>query len=144
VSASTPLRLVSRASPRGVRRAPRAAALKAELGNAATTQRILVARTQAQRYEVADNIDLVDFCALLAKALPGSGVAQRCQDVIRAVRSGYVIAQGSKGASMKNSNGLAIYFPTLAVSPLYAGLDFSRQTGWDAFLKAYVTASRSR
>jgi hypothetical protein len=35
---------------------------------------------------------------------------------------------------------VAIYFPTLTVSPLYEGLDFSKKTGWDKFLKAYLTA----
>jgi hypothetical protein len=30
------------------------------------------------------------------------------------------------------------------VSPLYVGLDFSRTTGWDAFLKAYLNAVRMR
>ena len=121
-----------------------ATTLKAALNDATKTQQILVARTKVQSYEVTDNIDIVDFCSLLAKGLPGSDIAQRCQDVIQAVQSYYVIAHGFKGASMKNSNGLAIYFPTQAVSPLYAGLDFSKKTGWDAFLKAYINASRSR
>jgi hypothetical protein len=71
-------------------------------------------------------------------------IAQRCNDVIQAVRSHYVIAKGFKGATMKNSNGLAIYFPTSAVSPLYPGLDFSKKTQWHAFLKAYIGASRGR
>jgi hypothetical protein len=121
-----------------------ATSLKAALNDAEKAQQILVARTHAQSYEVADNIDLVDFCSLLAKALPGSDIAQRCHDVVQVVRTRYVIAQGFKGTGMKDSNGLAIYFPTRTVSPLYAGLDFSKETRWDAFLKAYIAASRSR
>jgi hypothetical protein len=121
-----------------------ARALQASLNDAAMRQRILAARTQAQSYEVADNIDLMDFCSLLAQAAPGTQIAQRCQDVVQGVQSGYVLAQGSKGSDLKNSHGVAIYFPTQAVSPLYAGLDFSKKTGWDAFLKAYLTAVRTR
>lgn len=119
-------------------------ALKAGLSDAATRQNILAVRTQSQTYEVADNIDLVDFCSLLAQATSGSEIAKRCQDVIQAVQSAYVVTNGSKGAAVKNSHGVAIYFPTGEVSPLYAGLDFSKKTGWDDFIKAYITAVRNR
>jgi hypothetical protein len=121
-----------------------AKALKAGLADSATRQSILTARTQAQTYEVRDNIDLADFCSLLAKAASGTEIAKRCQDVIQAVQSDYVVTSGYKGAAMKNSHGAAIYFPTGEVSPLYAGLDFSKKTGWDAFLKAYLKAVSSR
>jgi hypothetical protein len=121
-----------------------AKALKAGLADPATRQSILTARTQAQTYEVRDNIDLADFCSLLAKAASGTEIATRCQDVIQAVQSGYVVTSGYKGAAMKNSRGAAIYFPTSTVSPLYASLDFSKKTGWGSFLKAYLVAVRSR
>ncbi len=121
-----------------------ASALRTSLSDRAARQRILSIRYQAQSYEVADNIDLVDFCSLMADSGTSSAITTACQDVIQAARSGYVVAQSSKGADMKNSNGVAIYFPTKAVSPLYAGLDFSKKTGWDDFLKAYVDAIRSR
>ena len=121
-----------------------AAALKASLNDSATRQCILTARNQVQSYEVPDNIDLVDFCALLTRAGVGSAITKACQSVINAVKTLYVMTQGYKGAAMKNSNGVAIYFPTRSVSPLYSGLDFSKKTGWDAFLKAYLTAIRSR
>jgi hypothetical protein len=45
---------------------------------------------------------------------------------------------------MRNSKGAAIYFPTVSISPLYAGLDFVKKTGWGRFLKAYLAAIRSR
>ncbi len=120
-----------------------ASMLKTKLGDAAVKQAILAARMQSQAYEVADNIDLVDFCSLLQQAPVGSEIIHCCQDVIKATQSGYVVAQGSKGSDLKNSHGVAIYFPTIAVSPLYAGLDFSQKTGWDDFLKAYLIAVRS-
>jgi len=118
--------------------------LTAKLSDFTTRQRILTARTQVQTYDVADNIDLVDFCSLLAQATPGSEIARRCQGVIQAVQTGYVAANGCKGEAVKDSHGVAIYFPTGDVSPLYAGLDFSKKTGWDGFLKAYLKAVRNR
>jgi hypothetical protein len=119
-------------------------ALKTNLGNATVTQAVLTARTQSQAYEVADNIDLVDFCSLLQHSAIGSTITDRCKDVISAAQQGYITAQGYKGTGLKDSHGVAIYFPTVAVSPLYAGLDFSQKTGWDSFLIAYLTAVRSR
>lgn len=121
-----------------------AKALTASLKDAGARQRILVVRNQVQSYEVPDNIDLVDFCNLLAKAGADAATVAACQKVVAAVKSSYVVAQGYKGGDLKNSNGVAIYFPTKAVSPLYAGLDFSKKTGWEAFLKAYLGAIRSR
>jgi hypothetical protein len=93
---------------------------------------------------VPDNIDLVDFCSLLTGSGVAPAIVTACRNVVQAVQSVYVITQGYKGTDLKNSHGVAIYFPTQAVSPLYAGLDFSQKTGWDAFLKAYLAAIRSR
>ena len=45
---------------------------------------------------------------------------------------------------MRYSKGAAIYFPTVSISPLYARLDFVKNTGWGRFLKAYLAAIRSR
>jgi hypothetical protein len=118
--------------------------LKAGLTDSGARTRLLTVRNQVQSYEVTDNIDLVDFCSLLAKAGAGPAIGSACQQVIQAVQDGYVIKQGFKGASMGNSHGVAIYFPTQTVSPLYAGLEFSKKTGWDAFLRAYLSAIRSR
>jgi hypothetical protein len=78
-------------------------------------------------------------------------VAARCADVLRAVGTGaaggvagYVLAQGSKGADLSSSHGVAVYFPTRAVSPLYARLDWAKDTGWGRFLAAYLAAVRGR
>lgn len=49
-----------------------------------------------------------------------------------------------KGNSLKNSNGVTIYFPTKDLLPLYPGLAFTKKTGWDGFLKAYLRTIRSR
>jgi hypothetical protein len=112
---------------------------------------MLAARARVQSYEIPDNVDLADFCALLAGLAPRTAVAARCADVLRAVgagaeggAAGYVLAQGSKGADLRDSRGVAIYFPTRAVSPLYARLDWAKATGWGRFLAAYLAAVRGR
>ena len=121
-----------------------ATALKASLKDSAARQRILAVRNQVQAYDVPDNIDLVDFCTLLSNAGANAATVTACQNVIKAVKSSFVIKQGYKGENVSNSHGIAIYFPLQTVSPLYAGLDFSKKTGWDAFLKAYLNVIRSR
>jgi hypothetical protein len=121
-----------------------ASALKTSLSNGEARQRLLSVRNQVQYYEIPDNIDLVDFCSLLASSGAESAVVKACQQVIQAVNTSYVIKQKYKGNDVMNSHGVAIYFPTQTVSPLYAGLDFSKKTGWDAFLTAFLSAIRSR
>ena len=121
-----------------------ASVLKTSLNDSVARTRLLTVRNQVQSYEVRDNIDLVDFCSLMAKAGAGPTIVKACQKVNQLVQTGYIIKQGFKGGNVKDSHGVAIYFPTEAVSPLYAGLDFSKKTGWDAFLKAYLAAIRSR
>jgi hypothetical protein len=120
-----------------------AQALTAGLADPAVRDRLLRARTQVQSYEVPDNVDLVDYCELVENMMPASVIGQHCRDVIQAARA-YVTAKGAKGDSMSHSNGVAIYFPTQAVSPLYSKLDFSVKTGWDAFLNLYLEAMRRR
>ena len=121
-----------------------ASALKPGLITGAARQRLLAVRNQVQSYEVPDNIDLVDFCSLLAGSGVDRSIAAACKQVCKAVQTSYVIKQGFKGDDVKNSNGLAIYFPIRSVSPLYAGLDFCKKTGWDAFLNSFIKAVRSR
>jgi hypothetical protein len=125
--------------------------LTAALREPPLRQALLLARTRVQSYEISDNVDLGDLCGLLAGLAPGTAVAARCADVLRALGTGaprgvgaYVLAQGSKGADLRDSRGVAIYFPTRAVSPLYARLDWARDTGWGGFLAAYLAAVRGR
>jgi hypothetical protein len=107
-------------------------------------QKILAARTRVQSYEVRDNVDLVDLCTILAGSGITATIATACRAVIDAASKDYVIAQGGKGASVKNSHGVAIYFPFQEVSPLYPGLDFCKKTGWDKFLKWFIATVRGR
>lgn len=121
-----------------------AAILKAGIADTALQQSIQSVRNKVQSYDVKDNIDLVDFCSLLSKTAVNDAVKTACTNVIKEVQTGYVLKQGYKNKSMKNSNGVAIYFPLITVSPLYPKLEFSKKTGWDGFLEAYLDAIQSR
>jgi hypothetical protein len=118
--------------------------LKAILNDKACRKQLLMVRQQVQSYEVSDNIDLMDFCKLLVDAGISPAVTTVSQQVIRAIQDGFVFKQGYKGTEVYNSHGIAIYFPTKAVSPLYNGLEFSKKTKWDEFLAAYLTAIHQR
>ncbi len=123
-----------------------ASALKTGLKNGTTRTMISDARNRVQEYDVPDNIDLVDLCKLLKASTVPATIKNACDQVMGAIQgnSGLVISSGYCDKSMKRSNGVAIYFPTRTVSPLYSRLDFPKKTGWGAFLKAYIAATRSR
>jgi len=100
-----------------------------------------------QSYEIPENIDLADFCFLLMQnAGVDAGIKAACKKVVDAVtgKSGMVVKSGCKGASVKDSHGLAIYFPTMNISPLYAKLDLTKKSGWGTFLGKYLAAAKSR
>ena len=136
------------------RNAPLLAALKTlgstlgdGLSNDATLASIMRVRAQVQSYETADNVDLPDLCRLLRDSLgANSPIGRACAKTLAAVTGarGIVIEAGSKGADVKHSGGLAIYFPTMTVSPLYAALDFAKESGWGKFLARYIAATRRR
>jgi hypothetical protein len=120
--------------------------LTAGLADEKTQESIADARNRVQEYQVNDNIDLINFCQLVKSSPVPSAIRRACDTAIAAVKkpSGLVLASGYNGSSMKHSNGLAIYFPTRTLSPLYARLDFAKKTGWGAFLKAFIAATRSQ
>jgi hypothetical protein len=121
-----------------------AKALTEGLANTRTQALIANARNRVQEYQVNDNIDLVNYCQLLQRSAVPVAIANACDGVVAAVKqtSGLVFLSGYIGKSMRYSNGVAIYFPTRVLSPLYARLDFTKKTGWGGFLKAYIAATR--
>jgi hypothetical protein len=123
-----------------------AEALMIGLADARTLNLITNARNRAQEYQVNDNIDLINFCQLLLNSAVPTAIANACKGVITAVKeeSGLVFSSGYNGESMNQSNGLAIYFPTRVLSPLYARLDFTKKTGWGDFLKEYIAVTRNQ
>ena len=120
-----------------------ATALKKALSNPAARSAIRDARDRVQVYEVPDNVDLADLCTLFKGSAVPATVKKACDGVLVALKK-YVVSSGYFGTPMRNSKGASIYFPTVTISPLYARLDFVKKTGWGSFLKAYLTALRSR
>jgi hypothetical protein len=116
------------------------------LANTGTQDLIANARNRVQEFAVNDNIDLINFCQLLKNSSAPVAISNACNGVIAAVKdsSGLIFSSGYIGSSMKQSNGVAIYFPTRKLSPLYAGLDFTKKTKWGAFLKEYIAVTRSQ
>ncbi len=98
------------------------------------------ARKSVQTYDTAAYIDLVHFCRLLKKLMTDSALQDACDAVEREGIAPFVLAAGSKGAALANSNGVSIYFPEDKVSPLYGELDFARDNKWNEFLQAYLKA----
>ena len=79
-------------------------------------------------------MDLADLCNSIKRGAVPATVKKVCDGVLAALKK-YVISSGFVGVPMRHSKGAAIYFPTMDISPLYAGLDFVKRTGWGRFLK---------
>jgi hypothetical protein len=100
---------------------------------------MLQARQAVRDYDTRDYIDLVHFCQLLRK-FSGSAAIHAACDAVDSAAVKLVLASGFKGAGVKNSNGVSIYFPEGSISPLYAKLDFARNNKWNEMLRAYFDA----
>jgi hypothetical protein len=100
---------------------------------------MLQARQAVRDYDTRDYIDLVHFCQLLRK-FSGSATIHAACDAVDGAATKLVLASGFRGAGVKNSNGVSIYFPEGSISPLYAKLDFARNNKWNEMLKTYFDA----
>ncbi len=121
-----------------------AQALKNRLADQTVKTALMQARNQVQSYEVPDYIDLYDFCELVKGHCNQPDVQSACQSMMDVLHAGnFVVSSGYKGATMQHSHGLSIYFPQpqKGISPLYATLDFTKQTSWDEFLRAYMSST---
>jgi Clostripain family len=119
--------------------------LTAGLPSAAVRMSLIEARSRVQSYYTADYVDLVDLCGLIREGSGSKEIKAACSALIDSVTGeGMVVKSGYKGADVKHSHGISIYFPTKKISPLYARLDFVRKTKWDAFLKAYLGKTKRK
>ncbi len=119
--------------------------LTAYLGSSSGKMTVIRARSSVQAFYTADYVDLADLCGLLASGTADRRIRAACAAVIDGLtKNGMVVKCGRKGADVSHSNGVSIYFPTKKISPLYARLDFTKQTKWGQFLKAYVGKVRER
>jgi hypothetical protein len=113
--------------------------LTAGLSGAAVRMAVIETRSRVQSYYTADYVDLADLCLLLMQYSGKKEIRAACQAVIDTLmKKGMVVKSGYKGSGVSDSHGISIYFPTKKISPLYARLDFVKQTKWGAFLKAYL------
>jgi len=120
-----------------------AKAMASELSERSVFQAILESRSQVQSYDVAEYVDLYNFCELLVEKIPPGDLRTATEGVLDAIREpAFVLTSGYKGRDMENSNGVAIYFPVRKISPLYETLDFAKDTAWHDFLQAYAIAVR--
>ncbi|WP_420631744.1 clostripain-related cysteine peptidase [Candidatus Leptofilum sp.] len=93
------------------------------------------ARVYPDSFEQYAAIDLYHFASILAQRSPDTAVVNAANEVMAAV-SNAVIANGT-GAGLKNSQGVAIYFPR---NGRFYDTDYSTTTqlaAWDAFLQTY-------
>jgi len=91
----------------------------------------------SQHYEMADFVDLCDFCDQTRKRSATKRVKDACADAIAAIcdgQQGFVRAEGHKGATVARSHGISIYFPRGDVTVAYDRLAFAKQTRWNEFL----------
>jgi hypothetical protein len=115
------------------------------LSRAAVRMSLIEARSRVQSYYTADYVDLVDLCGLIREGSDSEEIKAACTSVIGSVtENGMVVKSGCKGAGVKHSHGISIYFPAEKISPLYARLDFVKKTKWDFFLKAFIGKTRRR
>ena len=118
-------------------------ALQTALTNASARGAIIAVRAQVQEYTSPydDYCDLIDLCTLLKEHVNTGPVRSACSAVIAAVNDA-VVANGTKGSMVAHSHGLSVYFPKKMVSPLYATLDFTKDSRWDEFVAAYLASLR--
>jgi hypothetical protein len=116
-----------------------ARALKNCLGDAGSHSALIGARARVQEYSrpYDDYCDLLDLCDLIDGSLSDPAV-KSATTAVRQAAATAIVASGCKGPAVDNSRGISIYFPKRKLSPLYKTLDFTRQSRWDEFLKAYL------
>ena len=114
-------------------------ALVPALGDASVLMALVKARKSVQSYDTKDYIDLVDYCRLVRRLAGKKGIRTACDEVEKQAKA-FVLRAGYKGAAMKNSHGVSIYFPQDDISGLYANLDFAKKSSWPTFLRKYQRA----
>lgn len=91
------------------------------------------ARFGVQRFEDREYIDLYDFADLISKE-----TFSPIKDYVEHIKYGVNEFVISNKSHSYRAHGVSIYFPTEAISPLYATLDFSKSFSWFSFLQEYL------
>jgi hypothetical protein len=106
---------------------------------------VTVAKDKAQRFSTPEYIDLLSFCEQLTKRLPNNNevkdAVKKISDKINGPTSSLVIANVTWGDTVKDANGVSIYFPTAQnYSADYSDLLFSKDCKWNEFLTKFFSA----
>ncbi len=126
---------------------------------------LLSARCNCQSYTMEQNVDLVDFCELLAKEIrsipnvadkqlnPLTDIANKADEVVKGVKD-CILLSGFSGGKNQFSNGISIYFPWTKDSYCSSLNDYLRlrfvdrttkgdkekvYSRWKTFLEIYLT-----
>ena len=102
---------------------------------------ILLSRSIAWENDIADSVDLVDFCRLLRRKVTNTDVKSACTELIDFVKAeGFVFRSTKIGFDVRFTEGLGIYFPMSDLSTPYGRLDMvqSGVTQWQDFITRFV------
>ncbi|MBF0501275.1 MAG: hypothetical protein HQM09_14140 [Candidatus Riflebacteria bacterium] len=96
------------------------------------------ALTQVQKFYYATNIDLIHFATLIKAAAKDQVMKDACQKLLDAAKAA-IPQNGATGQTMKNANGLAIYFPISSASfdKSYSTLAYAQAGQWDEMVFDY-------
>ena len=113
-------------------------AVKSDVELAAVTR----ALNATQRFDTADFVDLGHFCEVIGQRSKDAKVKAAARDVRQALAGDprFVILSGTRGSTVRDATGTAIYFPSRQVNAAYKKLDFAKATRWGRFLTAYHEA----
>ncbi len=101
-----------------------------------------IIRLNAQTYEMADYVDLVNLANLFIKRMPDDTIKAAAKALVEAAR-GAIVASETLGETVRRSQGLSVWFPAYDrvyynYRAKYLALDFARKhKGWVDFLDAY-------
>jgi hypothetical protein len=107
---------------------------------------LLPAMRRVQKFRDRQYVDLCHLARLLAEQEQRPPVQAAAREVAALLdqQSGdsIVAAAGRIGDDVSGAHGLSIYLPFFGtVSPAYAGLEFTRNCTWGAFLRAFVESA---
>ncbi len=94
------------------------------------------AMNAAQRFDMDEFVDLGDFCRELLRRSKADSVRALAQATLDGL-PGLVLSEAHKGSGVSDSHGIAIYLPRATPSRVYGRLEFSKDTHWDDFIRAY-------
>jgi hypothetical protein len=99
-------------------------------------------RTSTQTFQMADYVDLIHFCQLVAQNLNHQQITSAAKAVISFAKS-CILANGNHGSAIQNAKGLSIWFPAMPsvyfdYRAKYMELKCnSASFAWTKFLDAY-------